>query len=282
MGVNWLRALHRLDPAKAVALSALFVLAIGALDGVTGSELRVFPLYFPAIALGVWCGPSWSGAALTLLSALVWLVSNWSAGLQYSSNWIWVFNELSMTAGFGVVSGLVRAVRSLYEQEQQSARKDALTGLSNRLAFSEAIEVMLAIARRQQLAITVAFIDLDHFKRVNDELGHAMGDQVLCDTAEVLRSSLRASDLKARLGGDEFVIAMLDTDERSAREVLERFGASFVAQMQSRRLPVTASIGACVYQRLPATAAEALQRSDALMYASKSSGRGSLSLELHA
>jgi diguanylate cyclase (GGDEF)-like protein len=279
--MTWLRELTRLDAALAIALSGLAIVGIGVVDYLTGIELRVFPLYLPAIALGVWRGPRWAAGAVTVGCGAAWLVSNWSAGLHYSSNAIWALNELSMLTSFGIVAGLVRVMRALYETEQQAARRDPLTGLSNRLAFSEAVELMLSIARRQGVAVTVAFVDLDHFKRVNDELGHAMGDEVLRDTAEVLRNTFRTSDLKARLGGDEFVIAMLDLDERSVRDVLERFRASFAAVIRARGLSVTASIGACVYLRLPETASVALQRSDALMYASKCSGRGTLSLELH-
>jgi diguanylate cyclase (GGDEF)-like protein len=171
---------------------------------------------------------------------------------------------------------LTRAVQERELKLHHLAFHDALTGLANRALFLDRLGHALDLATRSQQAVSVAFVDLDGFKAVNDSLGHAAGDALLVRVAERLRGALRTADTLARLGGDEFAVLIeQDEDATSVAEVmLAAFQPPF--QIDERAVTISASIG--VASERPGTeAAEPaalLHRADMAMYAAKSSGRG--------
>ncbi len=112
-----------------------------------------------------------------------------------------------------------------HEDLIELARRDALTGLANRRVFEERLDIVLESARRYGYALTIAAMDLNRFKLVNDTFGHAEGDRVLKRVAAVLQGGIRRSDLLVRLGGDEFVLLMQDTDLAAARVLAQRLVA---------------------------------------------------------
>ncbi|MGH3050770.1 MAG: GGDEF domain-containing protein, partial [Gaiellaceae bacterium] len=137
----------------------------------------------------------------------------------------------------------------------------------------EGAERELARARREQTAIGVAAIDLDHFKRVNDEFGHAAGDRVLVALADCLRANLRGTDLAARLGGEEFVALLPGADVEQTCEFTERVRAGLCRAAPGAGLPpVTISAGV-VAAREPVSIQLLLKRADTALYAAKSRGR---------
>ena len=163
---------------------------------------------------------------------------------------------------------------------QRRATRDALTGLANRDACSEHLERALAGARRDESRIAVLFVDLDGFKRVNDEYGHEAGDMLLVAVAARMGDALRSGELLARVGGDEFVAVIegVETVE-DAERVAERLVAavSSAAASGPHSYEVTASIGVAVV-RGDSSAAEAVRRADAAMYRAKGAGRNRFEL----
>ncbi|MBW6520398.1 MAG: GGDEF domain-containing protein [Desulfoarculaceae bacterium] len=109
-----------------------------------------------------------------------------------------------------------------YEELFTSARRDALTGIANRRVFDEQIKLKMDSARRSGRPLTMASMDLDRFKQINDILGHQRGDQVLRQVAVVMAEAIRSTDLLVRMGGDEFLLVMDDTDQQNARILAER------------------------------------------------------------
>lgn len=130
----------------------------------------------------------------------------------------WFFVVACLAGVAATLNRLVRRLRDL-------AERDALTGLLNRMAFRTAAEGALALTARNRRPVSVAVIDLDDFKLVNDRDGHAAGDRLLGDLAHRWSAVLRGGDVLARYGGDEFVLLMPDTDELGARAVLDRLTA---------------------------------------------------------
>ena len=152
------------------------------------------------------------------------------------------------------------------------ATTDALTGLKNRRHFFEAIVAGLALAGRDGLPVSVAMLDVDHFKSFNDTYGHPAGDEVLRRVASSLRSAVRAHDLVARYGGEEFIVLMPSTDAGGAMQVAERLRAAVAAGPWADR-PITASIGVAT-ATVPTTDAAALvDAADRALYRSKQAGR---------
>ncbi|MFA6497978.1 MAG: GGDEF domain-containing protein [Desulfurivibrionaceae bacterium] len=162
----------------------------------------------------------------------------------------------------------------LYEDLFAQARRDMLTGLDNRRVFEERIGPMLETARRHGRPITVASMDLDHFKQINDTLGHAAGDNALQMVAKALTGMVRNSDLLVRMGGDEFVLVLPDTALEPARMLAERLCAAVdgleLNAGDGSKLGV--SIG-LVQWNPEMSKDEWLQRADEVLYQAKKSGR---------
>ena len=148
------------------------------------------------------------------------------------------------------------------------ADHDALTGLFNRRRFEEELDRHIAHGRRYGMDGALLLLDLDDFKRVNDEFGHRAGDRVLTAVAVVLNHRLRESDIVARFGGDEFAVLMPVGSVAEATELAELLGAAVQADVPTPAGPLSASVGIALFRDL-STADEVLSRADDAMYAEK-------------
>jgi diguanylate cyclase (GGDEF)-like protein len=157
------------------------------------------------------------------------------------------------------------------ELESQSVT-DELTGLNNRRGFLINGEQQLALARRNQQPVALLFVDLDRFKQINDNYGHAEGDRALIETATVLKRSMRDSDVKARIGGDEFVGLAINASEQSVTPIRRRLEHALRAINEERQLPYELTFSVGIFH-CPAddesSIEQLLARADALMYEDK-------------
>jgi diguanylate cyclase (GGDEF)-like protein/PAS domain S-box-containing protein len=156
------------------------------------------------------------------------------------------------------------------------AHHDALTGLPNRNAFVEQAEALVAHATARGTSLALLFIDLDHFKRVNDSLGHLAGDTLLKTVAGRITGSLRAGDLVARFGGDEFVVLLAgDTPAAGVTEVAHKLLAAISApvEVEGASISVTPSIGVALFPRDGDTSESLIKHADTAMYHAKTRGR---------
>jgi diguanylate cyclase (GGDEF)-like protein len=161
-----------------------------------------------------------------------------------------------------------------YEELFESSRKDALTGLANRRVFEERIEGIMHSGRRYKRPVTMASLDLDHFKEINDNLGHQQGDRVLRKVAEVLHEGVRSTDMLVRIGGDEFLLVMDDTDQKQGRILAERLCQAIdeldIWANEDTKLGVSIGLSQwCLEENLE----EWMQRVDDILYEAKSAGR---------
>ncbi|MEK6613152.1 MAG: GGDEF domain-containing protein [Gemmatimonadota bacterium] len=252
---------------------AVWIMLTGVLDYITGVEYRFFPLYLLPICLVAWRMGFPSTITAAWLSAATWLVSNYLGGLSFSSNLVWVANTITQGLSFSFVGVLVVVSRRAFALAHTRSRIDDLTQLLNTRAFSEEASRMIALCNRHGRPVTVAYLDLDHFKQVNDRFGHARGDQVLFTVASALREAARDSDLVARLGGDEFALLLPETDETGAAVVLERARANVIRSLRDETVRVTASIGAVTGRPGKRLVDELLKLADANLYAAKARGK---------
>jgi diguanylate cyclase (GGDEF)-like protein len=257
--------------------SLLLVLAVGIADYATGSEFRIYPLYFVPIAWAAWSVTRGMGLGLAAFSSASWLVANYLDGKVLNLE-VWVVNVLAQTIAFAAIALLVGEVRHRLDRERDAARTDPLTTLPNSRGFYERAELLLSLARRSGRPTTFAFLDLDNFKAVNDEHGHQVGDAALRKVADVLRQQTRESDVTARVGGDEFALLLPDTTAEAAVAMLDRVRLALQTEMQANRWPITASIGALVFPRPPDSIDAALHDADALMYRVKQDGKNRVRL----
>ena len=183
----------------------------------------------------------------------------------------------------GSMVGIAMDVTARHRSERRLehlAYHDPLTGLPNRHAVEEQLGRDLARAARGGETVATLFIDLDHFKLVNDSLGHAAGDQVLVQVAERIRGVTRAGDLLARLGGDEFMLLCPDTGARAAQAVAAKVLAALDTSLvvEGSEFQLGASIGIALGPEHGATAADLLKHADAAMYQTKRAGRDAFTL----
>ncbi len=182
----------------------------------------------------------------------------------------------------GLITGYVATFSDITEKfrQQQELRKlayhDPLTGLHNRAAFLEMFDHALGHAERHGRPLALLYLDLDRFKKINDTLGHVIGDRVLEECAKRLSEAVRSDDEVARLGGDEFIIMLedfvqADTPARVARKVLSLLSQPI--RIEHHELQMTASIGIAVYPDDGQNATSLLKNADAAMYIAKQVGR---------
>ncbi|HSD65676.1 MAG TPA: GGDEF domain-containing protein [Vicinamibacteria bacterium] len=259
-----------------LAGSAVLVAVVAGVDYVTGAELRVFPLYFlPILAVSLRLG--WKpGVATAAVCAAAWRVSNELAGMKGSRSAIDVANLVVMAVAFGAIALLGARQRGSLLRERAISRTDGLTGLLNGRGFYEAAAVELARSTRYRHSLTLAYVDLDDFKGINDRLGHARGDSVLVAVARALRRGCRSTDLVGRLGGDEFVVLFPETGRDAAEAALVKLRSRLEEAASGDGTPVTASVGSVSYAEPPADVESLVREADATMYAAKASGKNAL------
>ena len=162
-------------------------------------------------------------------------------------------------------------------QLTQLSRTDSLTGLLNRRAFEEELTIRLARHCRYGRVASMLYLDVDNFKQINDGLGHARGDELLCQLSRILTNTARNTDLLVRFGGDEFGLFLDETDEQDARKVIDRIlaGADLMAWGHAEEPTLSVSIGLAVWMpQSVESQSDLVARADAALYDAKKNGKG--------
>lgn len=178
----------------------------------------------------------------------------------------------------------ITELTAIQDKLQHLATHDSLTGLPNRVLFHDRLEMAIKQTRRNEEKLAILFVDLDHFKQVNDSLGHSIGDELLIEVAKRLQSLLRDSDTIARMGGDEFNILLDGFDNTEniitlVQKCIDAFKEPFTVQKQ--RLYATLSIGISIYPNDGINAELLLKNADAAMYKAKTEGRNTYQFYAH-
>jgi diguanylate cyclase (GGDEF)-like protein/PAS domain S-box-containing protein len=183
-------------------------------------------------------------------------------------------------AGLYGIATDVSALKNVEKQLSLLVRSDVLTGVANRYYFNEAMPLALSRARRGMTGLALMYLDIDHFKSINDSLGHVAGDEVLKVFAQRLQQCVRTTDTVARLGGDEFVIILEGVGNAEEPQMVARKIVANVTrplEVEGRTLTLTTSIGVAFRREIvsadAATAEALIGRADAALYAAKKAGR---------
>lgn len=209
-------------------------------------------------------------------------LSNRRPGGDFESVWLTLSTVKDAAEHTLHFVGMLSSISQLVERNhalESAANHDALTGLPNRRLLQDRLAQAMERSKRDGTLLAVCFLDLDQFKPVNDRLGHAVGDQVLCAVAQRIALALRGADTVARIGGDEFVLLLGDLAQpEEARQLLERLLLGVVQPIafDGHQLQVSASMGATLYPTDPADATELLRHADQMLYLAKADGRACL------
>ena len=263
-----------------VTAGLLAVVAVGLLHIAAGWQFS-FELFYllPVMLVSFHAGLA-AGALVSVAGAAAWLYVELLTGAPYPHPLAPYWNGCVHLAVFLVVSTMLANVRRLMGRLYDLAATDPLTGCLNGREFYRRAEAELLRAARSGRPLALAYLDLDNFKAVNDAGGHALGDEILRRVAFTLRNALRQSDVVARLGVDASGVLLPDTGAEAVAEALERARARLTEDTRQRSWPVTCSVGAVVFLRLPASIDDMVARTDALMYAAKRDGKDALRLEI--
>jgi diguanylate cyclase (GGDEF)-like protein len=259
----------------AAVLAGAFVALAGvvAADYSTSYELNLSALYLLITLVVSWhCGLRWG-----LLFASLCIGGQLGVGILIGTPYtdpvyLYVANANSFFAILIVVL-LASGFRSAYLQEQSLVRVDYLTGAANRKAFYECVLVEISRQRRENRPFAIAYMDCDHFKMVNDYLGHSEGDRVLRVLTQTIKANIRQTDLLARMGGDEFALVLSQANEFGALQAIRKLRKHVDEVMSRNEWPTTLSVGVGVFQTAPASVDHVVAFCDRLLHDAKRSGR---------
>jgi diguanylate cyclase (GGDEF)-like protein len=180
---------------------------------------------------------------------------------------------VSVTLTAVVVMLLREHLTAVIGQLAEASATDYLTGLLNRRAFDSELQLQIDRAQRSKVPLSLALFDLDHFKQINDRLGHAAGDRALCDFSDLLRREQRGGDTLARVGGEEFAVVLFGVGHAEARAFAERIGRELRELMTDEGTTLSASAGVAALLDEDATPSALLVAADRALYAAKAAGR---------
>jgi diguanylate cyclase (GGDEF)-like protein len=272
-----------LTPAGWLVCASGMILCVGAGDYLTRTDVSLILFYLAPIGFGTWFASLRGGVGLAFASAAVSTSADVIYRIEHTPTDLalptLVWNGLMLLGTSLALVLVLAALKGRLEGEELLARTDALTQIPNRRAFFEAAVLELERSRRHRRPLTIAYVDLDDFKLVNDRLGHAEGDALLVTVAQTLRHGTRAVDAVARLGGDEFGLLLPEADAAMSEALLGRLRGTLLAAVERHGgWRVGFSIGAAVFLSPPANVDELTARADELMYVAKRESKGAVRL----
>jgi diguanylate cyclase (GGDEF)-like protein len=272
VGWSLLRILETQSRLVIIVCAYLLVGVVAVVEYLTGPELSCSLFYLIPISLVAWWGGFAHGILLALSSTLAWhALDLYDAPGIHPAIRLW--NAILRFGFFAFTTGLLARLRTALLQEQALARTDALTGVANGRTFYETARLEIQRFCRTARPFTAAYLDLDDFKAVNDQRGHAAGDELLRQVATTLRKHTRAFDTVARLGGDEFALLLPETDPAEAARTLEKLRGMLRQELDREGWSITFSVGAATFLQAPRDVDDMLQRVDTLMYQVKRTGK---------
>jgi diguanylate cyclase (GGDEF)-like protein len=279
--------LSRLDAWLARRRVVPIVLALAALSGGVGfartvagpGELTPALFYIVSVLFAARYAGRTPGALFAVLGALAWLWSDLRSPGGYAHGSTPYWNAVLLLVVLSVVAALVAALQTQREHAQELARTDALTGVPNARAFYELAAAELTRAQRYPHPFSVAYLDVDDFRLVNERLGHSAGDAVLRSVARALRSTLRASDVVARMGGDEFAVLLPESGSAPTRLAVEKLRQALADMVPAHGWRLSASIGVATFLVPPDSVDALLEAADSLMDRAKQGGKNTVAHE---
>ena len=256
-----------------LSISVAMISLAGFIDLVVGPEVSTAIFYAVPIGVASWYGSRAMGMMISTVAAIVWLVTDNISGREYSHHAIVYWNATVRFGLFSLIAYLISGFSQRLKLEKEMADIDSLTGALNSRAFYEQAEKEISRMQRYKHPFTLAYLDLDDFKEVNDQFGHTVGDELLQTVVTTIMNLIRKTDFMARLGGDEFAIFLVETGSDAAEKALRKIRQNVSQKMTEAGWPVTLSIGMVSYEAAPANVKEMIKLADSVMYSVKREGK---------
>ncbi len=254
-----------------LALGTLLLILVASGDYLTHTNyvLEFSPFYLVPVSFFSWFIGKRAGIALAVISVVFGFLIRLSTLPRAIAYW----DALVWLALYVSSSMIVAQLKRLYAHERRISRIDPLTRVENRRALFESAARAKSFSDRHGLPLSIAYLDLDGFKELNDRLGHGVGDKLLAVVAAKIREALRPTDAIGRMGGDEFVLILPESDRESSARILSRVRIDLDRAMRKRRWPITFSIGLVSFTPPLRSVSEMIRAADDAMYAAKSAGK---------
>jgi len=264
-----------------VMMGVILLALVGLLDYRTGYEISFSLFYLLPISLVVWFGGKRLGVTAAIVSALMELSIDVLTGDNYSQPVFYLWNAAIRFGFYIIVTLLLAELKLSREQDKNLIRTDYLTGATSSRFFYDLLQKEINLFKRYNRPFTVAYVDIDDFKTINDQFGHITGDVVLRNAVTFAKNGLRKTDVVARVGGDEFAILLPETDEKAAQIVISKIKKKVIGEMRKSKWPVTFSIGIMTFNATPATTEELIKLVDDLMYKVKNNKKNAISYSVY-
>ena len=272
--------LTNLSSITLMSVAAGVILLVGIIRCISGTEYALSVFFMFPIVFIAWYAGTIPGVFMAFFSTVVWLFADLYLRDEFSTPEVPFINETFRLIVFLFVVLLMGTLKNALDTQKKIARTDILTGMANRLAFFETADMEIRKARRFDDPVSIVYIDIDNFKRVNDTQGHAEGDRLLKKAAETIMHNIREIDLAARIGGDEIGLLLVKTDITGAVTLAEKLKDRLDAQMQQQNWPVTFSMGVATFPRIQASVGDMMNVADRLMYFAKKQGKNRIVQEI--
>ena len=280
--MNYLAKLEKQNRLFLTFVGFALIGLIGIIDFLTGYEFSFSVFYVLPISLVTWLTSRRFGLLASLVSAGVWFSADTATGHPYSHPLIPVWNSFIRFVFFVIIALLLSALKRTMQRESELARTDHLTATVNLRFFYELAQMEIDRLHRYGHPFTLAYIDLDDFKAVNDQFGHATGDRVLHTVVVSIKKHMRKTDVCARLGGDEFALLLPETDQEFARLAMSKIQGELLKEMRQNNWSVTFSMGVLTCQVAPHTTDELVKMADELMYLVKHDSKNGIKYSTYA
>jgi diguanylate cyclase (GGDEF)-like protein len=221
-------------------------------------------------------GGSKAGATIAIFTAISLLVTNRALSSFYIINISPVYDSLVALFVYLFIGIIVTNFRKVHRVEAVAADTDSLTGVYSSRRFYAELAKEIVRSKRYGHAFSLAYIDVDNFKQINDTLGHSIGDNLLIQLSKCLLESLRATDVVARIGGDEFVCILPEAEQIHAKSALLKAEKALKYSMEKHDWDVSISIGVVTFETLPDNVREDIKLADELMYEVKNNGKNNI------
>ena len=231
------------------------------------SLLNLDIFYSLPISVASWYGSKKTGILFSLIAATATTICHL---IQDQIGLMNTFLHLfSSFVCFSTLATLITNFRNVHRAETIKADTDSLTNIQNSRGFYVELANELVRSTRHNHVFSLAYIDIDNFKLINDQMGHNIGDQLLIVVANCLQESLRSIDVVARIGGDEFSCLLPETDEAEAKEAFSKVSCKLEQLMAQQKWPVSFSVGLVTFKEQPSDIKEVIKIADDLMYSVK-------------
>jgi diguanylate cyclase (GGDEF)-like protein len=258
-------------------ISITIIIATFFLDIETKANIRLGVLYLlPVSIMSIHNGRSRETLLLVVLAILCQTTALWSFDTLINAK---IIESIIKPLSIVLVFLLSIELREMQLLIIDIATKDDLTGVLSRKSFDLMLNQEIARQQRYGGVFSLAFLDLDDFKQLNDTKGHPIGDEALMLLSRILRDHTRKTDYVGRIGGDEFALLMLHTNDVNGGSICHNLSKMIQSQMASAGFNITASIGYASFEKSPKSSVDAMTKVDKIMYAAKANGKGCVAKE---